>query len=194
MADPLFKTEGSLYRRAVPTTTNNDDDDDEDWVDRSIPSTPMDEGPPEAGPSSSGFSYQTRERSSTPKSPNASVKRERSPSPDMSVKDEGGRDDTPPLREVNEDDLDESDEHEPEDERQCRICFSGVEEEPSMGRLISPCLCTGSVRVSASHLMIRRQVSQADRVVRPWWVIRARCRDAVLTMISHMYQRMAGVW
>ena len=34
-----------------------------------------------------------------------------------------------------------------EDERQCRICFSGREEEETMGRLISPCLCTGSMRV-----------------------------------------------
>lgn len=34
------------------------------------------------------------------------------------------------------------------DERQCRICFSGAEEEPSMGKLISPCLCSGSMRVS----------------------------------------------
>lgn len=34
------------------------------------------------------------------------------------------------------------------DERQCRICFSGAEEEPTMGKLISPCLCSGSMRVS----------------------------------------------
>jgi hypothetical protein len=34
------------------------------------------------------------------------------------------------------------------DERQCRICFSGAEEGPTMGKLISPCLCSGSMRVS----------------------------------------------
>ncbi|ODN97267.1 hypothetical protein L198_03830 [Cryptococcus wingfieldii CBS 7118] len=34
----------------------------------------------------------------------------------------------------------------PQDERQCRICFSGPEEEESMGKLISPCLCSGSMR------------------------------------------------
>ena len=40
--------------------------------------------------------------------------------------------------------------HEPEqvneDSRQCRICFAGVEEEEQLGRLISPCLCAGSMR------------------------------------------------
>jgi hypothetical protein len=34
---------------------------------------------------------------------------------------------------------------EPE-ESQCRICFGGVDEEPDCGRLISPCLCSGSIR------------------------------------------------
>ncbi|KAJ7071106.1 hypothetical protein C8F01DRAFT_1109132 [Mycena amicta] len=29
------------------------------------------------------------------------------------------------------------------DERQCRICLAGQEEEPELGRLIKPCLCTG---------------------------------------------------
>jgi hypothetical protein len=38
------------------------------------------------------------------------------------------------------------------DERQCRICFGGREEEETMGRLISPCLCTGSMRVRLSSL------------------------------------------
>lgn len=31
-------------------------------------------------------------------------------------------------------------------EKQCRICFSGPEEEDALGRLISPCMCTGSMR------------------------------------------------
>ncbi|TXT04950.1 hypothetical protein VHUM_04033 [Vanrija humicola] len=36
---------------------------------------------------------------------------------------------------------------EPEtEEKQCRICLGGVEDEEEMGRLISPCLCTGSMR------------------------------------------------
>ncbi|WVQ74397.1 hypothetical protein IAR50_003998 [Cryptococcus sp. DSM 104548] len=34
----------------------------------------------------------------------------------------------------------------PQDERQCRICFSGPEEGESLGKLISPCLCSGSMR------------------------------------------------
>lgn len=31
-------------------------------------------------------------------------------------------------------------------EKQCRICFSGPEEEDALGRLISPCMCAGSMR------------------------------------------------
>ncbi|KAJ9111336.1 hypothetical protein QFC20_002627 [Naganishia adeliensis] len=33
-----------------------------------------------------------------------------------------------------------------EDEPQCRICFGGPSDEPDCGRLISPCLCSGSMR------------------------------------------------
>ncbi|KAJ9095712.1 hypothetical protein QFC21_005584 [Naganishia friedmannii] len=33
-----------------------------------------------------------------------------------------------------------------EEERQCRICFGGTDEEADCGRLISPCLCSGSMR------------------------------------------------
>ncbi|KAF9316120.1 hypothetical protein BG003_002317 [Podila horticola] len=32
------------------------------------------------------------------------------------------------------------------DERQCRICLGGVDEEDTLGRLISPCLCKGSMK------------------------------------------------
>jgi hypothetical protein len=33
-------------------------------------------------------------------------------------------------------------------ERQCRICLGGEDDEPELGRLISPCMCDGSMRVS----------------------------------------------
>jgi hypothetical protein len=33
------------------------------------------------------------------------------------------------------------------EEKQCRICLAGPEEEAELGRLISPCLCRGSIRV-----------------------------------------------
>lgn len=33
-----------------------------------------------------------------------------------------------------------------DDEPQCRICFGGPSDEPDCGRLISPCLCSGSMR------------------------------------------------
>lgn len=60
---------------------------------------------------------------------------------DQEGKPFGHRDDTPPLREIGVDTP-------PPDDRQCRICLGGVEDEGEMGRLISPCLCAGSMRVS----------------------------------------------
>ncbi|KAF7347896.1 RING-CH-type domain-containing protein [Mycena venus] len=33
----------------------------------------------------------------------------------------------------------------PVDDRQCRICLCGTEEEAALGRLIKPCLCKGSI-------------------------------------------------
>lgn len=154
MVEPLFKSEGSVYRRRTPIVTRLTDgygsDEDEDWVDRSIPSTPVHdhfEDPLETGPSTS------RARSRTPVA-TPTIKRESASELEVNVKDEilegegdRDRDDTPSLREIDSDDMEELDAP-PEDERQCRICFGGKEEEGTMGRLISPCLCTGSVRVS----------------------------------------------
>ncbi|CAG8729087.1 15534_t:CDS:2, partial [Dentiscutata heterogama] len=34
----------------------------------------------------------------------------------------------------------------PMEDKMCRICFAGPEEEESLGRLISPCLCKGTMR------------------------------------------------
>ncbi|KAJ3096107.1 hypothetical protein HDU97_006211 [Phlyctochytrium planicorne] len=34
----------------------------------------------------------------------------------------------------------------PQDEKMCRICFGGVEDEETLGRLISPCRCKGSMK------------------------------------------------
>lgn len=39
-----------------------------------------------------------------------------------------------------------ADAEEEEEEKQCRICLGGVEDEEELGRLISPCLCRGSIR------------------------------------------------
>ncbi|KAK3827827.1 MAG: hypothetical protein J3Q66DRAFT_321193 [Benniella sp.] len=36
--------------------------------------------------------------------------------------------------------------HPPVEERQCRICLGGVDDEDMLGRLISPCLCKGSMK------------------------------------------------
>jgi E3 ubiquitin-protein ligase DOA10 len=36
--------------------------------------------------------------------------------------------------------------------KSCRICLGGVEDEVDLGKLISPCLCSGSMRVSALYL------------------------------------------
>lgn len=175
MVEPLFKSEGSVYRRQSPlaaTSLSHEsdyEDEDEDWVDRSIPSTPVHdtfEDPLDAGPSSS-------RRSSTPTVNQSRIKREpgAESGPEArvkdEVKDEGDRDDTPPLREIDSDDMEELDAP-PEDERQCRICFAGKEEEGTMGRLISPCLCTGSVRVSPEAYKAMLWKSIADRAVCTW--------------------------
>jgi hypothetical protein len=41
----------------------------------------------------------------------------------------------------------ESNDDNTSEDKMCRICFSGVEDESSLGRLISPCLCKGTMRV-----------------------------------------------
>lgn len=35
----------------------------------------------------------------------------------------------------------------PQDDRVCRICFGGADDEEELGRLFSPCVCRGTVRV-----------------------------------------------
>lgn len=35
-------------------------------------------------------------------------------------------------------------------DKQCKICLGGIEDEEELGRLISPCLCSGTMRVSAT--------------------------------------------
>lgn len=35
----------------------------------------------------------------------------------------------------------------PQDDRVCRICFAGADDEEELGRLFSPCVCRGTVRV-----------------------------------------------
>jgi E3 ubiquitin-protein ligase DOA10 len=52
--------------------------------------------------------------------------------------------------------------HDPPDEReqkQCRICLDGTNAESELGRLIRPCLCKGSIRVSTYLLDIRISLS-----------------------------------
>ena len=125
---PLFSTPASVYHRSPFVA--EEPDPDELAVDHSIPSTPIDEDSPkpftvdqerDAGPS---------RRSVTPVPPDVK--------PQIAEEVE-------PLRE-----LDEADGARERDDRVCRICFGGVEEEDVMGRLISPCLCAGSMRVSSS--------------------------------------------
>jgi len=136
MSTPLFKTEGSVWRTGKEVE-RKPDEEDEDWVDRSLPSSPLDrsfQDPFEAGPS------KLRAEQPLPALPDEYDE-------DLDAKLDGEDDEnskSTPLRGIDAD----SDEGGPEDERQCRICFSGREEEETLGRLISPCLCTGSVRVS----------------------------------------------
>ena len=140
MSTPLFKTEGSVWRTGSQVE-REPDEEDEDWVDRSLPSSPLDrtfQNPFEGGPS------KLRTESSLPPLPDDDDE-DLDIKPDVKPGIENDEDiKSTPLREIDAD----SDEGAPEDERQCRICFSGREEEETLGRLISPCLCTGSVRVS----------------------------------------------
>jgi hypothetical protein len=170
---PLFTSQGSVYHRR-PYRESSDEDEDEAHVEASLPSTPTDMAGawssdwngPEAGPSRSraweyavgGMSGRESEEPSRGVEP-ARVKLE-----DIDPRYDGDSDagheddDEDELREVTAEDGDyegigvdpvEDPHEEPEpDDRQCRICFAGAEEEDALGRLISPCLCSGSMRVS----------------------------------------------
>lgn len=48
------------------------------------------------------------------------------------------------------------------DEKLCRICFGGEEDEDECGRLISPCVCTGSMRVSLICIEVSRIRSEGS--------------------------------
>lgn len=51
----------------------------------------------------------------------------------------------------------------PTEEKQCRICLAGPEEEEELGRLISPCHCRGSIRyVHVNCLKQWRTMSQSQ--------------------------------
>lgn len=50
--------------------------------------------------------------------------------------------------EINEEKSTAEDDNGQRANHQCRICFGGVEDEIELGRLISPCLCSGTMRVS----------------------------------------------
>ena len=148
MSSPLFKTEGSVWRPGHYAHRTDRDEDDEDWVDESLPSSPLDrtfgQDPFEAGPSKATASI-SRSRAGTPEDTGRpDVKEEGLDDVKPEIEEFDIKEEETPMREIYSDE----DEQEPEDERQCRICFSGREEEPALGRLISPCLCTGSVRVS----------------------------------------------
>jgi len=133
---PLFTTPGSVYRRH-PHTYREDDHLDEVTVDASLPSTPVIEVP-ETGPSSFR-SFGKQEPSDILQQTNRvdgleGYGRDQVKEEDPLVKEESAT----PLRELDPNEF---------DERQCRICFGGLDDEQTLGRLISPCLCSGSMRV-----------------------------------------------
>jgi hypothetical protein len=179
MSSPLFRTEGFVYRAG---SRIYDDEEDEDWVDRSLLTSPLDrsfgENPFEAGPSTTSFTNSGIRHSPAPSPKSEQEEPEEEIKPDIDDLDDI-REDTP-LREIDPDDLDAP---EPEDERQCRICFSGREEEAALGRLISPCLCTGSVRVSVIYSNI---AGSANVAVCSWCVF--RLDQMTELMISIVYQ------
>lgn len=171
---PLFSTPGEPYLRRPFRRSVSTESDDELYVDRSLPASPTDPvGFAPQGPAGPSRAYQfaleeeevLRHASQAFDEPLEAVKHERQESED--------EDEDEDLREIQEDDGDyanvdghqagpvpiqvgevDEDEEEPPDERQCRICFSGQEEEATMGRLISPCLCSGSMRVSPFLLLL----------------------------------------
>ncbi|ORY28832.1 hypothetical protein BCR39DRAFT_559395 [Naematelia encephala] len=104
---------------SVYATDWHDDELDTEAVDQSLPSTPMAE------------KYEPYVHRSAAEMPSEAPELESdvSPSPEVDVSSEDHREVKPE-----------------QDEPQCRICFGGVEEEEMLGRLISPCLCSGSMR------------------------------------------------
>nr|GAT44114.1 predicted protein [Mycena chlorophos] len=52
------------------------------------------------------------------------------------------------------------------DDRQCRICLAGAEEEAVLGRLIKPCLCTGSIKYVHIRCLQRWRNSSATQSAR----------------------------
>ncbi|CAK5280193.1 unnamed protein product [Mycena citricolor] len=49
------------------------------------------------------------------------------------------------------------------DDRQCRICLAGAEEETTMGRMIHPCLCSGSMKYIHVKCLHRWRTTSASQ-------------------------------
>lgn len=111
-------------RRRQAVTAFDGDSDDEYWVDASIPSTPLDLDQPK--PDFGEIHQDKAELTSDQEVPFDAAQQESDHEGSPHADDDAS---------------------EPDD-RQCRICFGGPEEEEYLGRLISPCFCTGSLRVS----------------------------------------------
>jgi hypothetical protein len=161
---PLFSTPGSVYRRRaslaeVAIEHPADEEEEEEWtVEFSIPSTQVDAHNEQLVTSMNG-------RNSLPSgievNEHAKVK-PMIPEDGQVPEAPQVKEEVDELREVTEDELREalggssagfgfgSGTQTPKDDRQCRICFGGPEDEAQLGRLISPCLCSGSMRVSVS--------------------------------------------
>ena len=140
---PLFTTPGSVYRR----TPHPWQDEDEAAVDASIPSTPIDETEGFGTPPFSS-SPPARAHHVKPESCDEQPSTTTTPANDATeaeVMTETQRDmyEDTPIRELGEEGPVPV-----EADRICRICFAGADEEDTLGKLISPCLCTGSMRVS----------------------------------------------
>ncbi|KAK2461980.1 hypothetical protein APHAL10511_006443 [Amanita phalloides] len=57
------------------------------------------------------------------------------------------------------------DHHEPpeSEQKQCRICLEGTNAEPTLGRLIRPCLCKGSIRLVHVKCLQRWRTTSASK-------------------------------
>jgi hypothetical protein len=76
----------------------------------------------------------------------------------------------------------------PVDERQCRICLGGADEEDTLGRLISPCLCKGSMKYVHIEwyifLLVFGRIHYGGTVVSGNVLLKSITRDLVLTLLS----------
>ncbi|WVR08874.1 hypothetical protein IAU60_005933 [Kwoniella sp. DSM 27419] len=139
MPRPLFSSGTQSDRWVPPKLDINPDWEEEQHVESSLPSTPATYDEHEGH-------YAENDLSRGSPSWRGNTYGQASGQPESLQND---TEDTAPEQPTSRerDTSDPADDSSSESERSCRICFSGSEDEDVSGRMISPCLCTGSMRV-----------------------------------------------